>query len=415
VGLVGAVNGGLVPMAKLYDLARMTTATTGTGTITLGAAVSGFLTFAQAGVQDQDVVSYAIADGLNRETGRGLYTASGTTLTRGPITSTNSNAAISLSGNAQIVIASLSADILPPGIPQGRLTLTTGTPVMIPGGGVSNANTIYYTPYLGPFIPIYNGVKWGLEALTGDLSNLTTDSTNNPAACVTGSLYDLFIWLKAGVLTLTRGPAWTNTTTRSMTLSRVNGLWTNGSSITNGPTTNRGLYVGSFATNASSLIDANFGGSASGGSLCRMMMWNQFNRILGQFASVDNGASYTYGTNSWRQWRASANNALQFLLGSNEEAVIEAIASMHCISGNASGILFGVGIGLDSTTAPFPGAQQYFQTQAAGTFNTNFQISASWSPGQGVHTINGLEIGSTGTASTFTADTNTVLSAMWMY
>jgi hypothetical protein len=58
-------------MAKLYNLARVTTATTGTGTMTLGAAVAGYLTFAGAGVQNGDVVAYAIKDGSNSEIGRG--------------------------------------------------------------------------------------------------------------------------------------------------------------------------------------------------------------------------------------------------------------------------------------------------------------------------------------------------------
>lgn len=49
-------------MAKLYNLARMTSATVGTGVITLGSAVSGFITFAQAGVQGGETIAYAIAD-----------------------------------------------------------------------------------------------------------------------------------------------------------------------------------------------------------------------------------------------------------------------------------------------------------------------------------------------------------------
>lgn len=90
----------------------MTTATTGTGTITLGVAVSGFLTFAQAGVADGDIVSYGIRDGANSEVGVGTYTASGTTLTRTVLRSTNSNNPISLSGSAQVAITILREDYL---------------------------------------------------------------------------------------------------------------------------------------------------------------------------------------------------------------------------------------------------------------------------------------------------------------
>ena len=98
-------------MAKLYNLARMTTATTGTGTITLASAVTSFLTFAQAGVVDGETVTYAIEDGGNREIGRGVYTAAGTTLTRSVLRSTNSNAAIALSGGAHVFITAAAEDI----------------------------------------------------------------------------------------------------------------------------------------------------------------------------------------------------------------------------------------------------------------------------------------------------------------
>lgn len=98
-------------MAKLYNLARMTTATTGTGTITLGSAVSGYLTFALAGVSNGDIVDYAIKDGSSSEHGRGVYTTSGTTLTRTVVNSTNSNAAITLSGTAEVFISPLAATL----------------------------------------------------------------------------------------------------------------------------------------------------------------------------------------------------------------------------------------------------------------------------------------------------------------
>lgn len=96
--------------AKLYNLARMTTATTGTGTITLGSAATGFLSFAGAGVQDAEVVTYAIEDGSDREIGRGTYTSSGTTLTRTVLKSTNSDNAIDLSGTAEVFICDSAED-----------------------------------------------------------------------------------------------------------------------------------------------------------------------------------------------------------------------------------------------------------------------------------------------------------------
>ena len=97
-------------MPKLYNLARMTTATTGTGTITLGSASSGFLTFAAAGVANGDIVFYGIKDGANSEVGYGTYTASGTTLSRNVVKSTNGNAAIALSGAAEAYITAVASD-----------------------------------------------------------------------------------------------------------------------------------------------------------------------------------------------------------------------------------------------------------------------------------------------------------------
>jgi hypothetical protein len=97
-------------MADLLTGVRMTTATTGTGTMTLGSAISGYLTPALAGAVDGKAYLYGIKDGANSEWGIGTYTAAGTTLTRVPYKSTNSNAAISLSGSAEVYLTPFSSD-----------------------------------------------------------------------------------------------------------------------------------------------------------------------------------------------------------------------------------------------------------------------------------------------------------------
>ncbi len=101
-------------MTKLVNRAKMTTATTGTGTITLGSAVDGFQTFADAGVVNSDVVRYVIEDGSNWEIGTGTYTSTGTTLSRTPSQSSSGGSAISLSGNAVVFVTAAAADILQP-------------------------------------------------------------------------------------------------------------------------------------------------------------------------------------------------------------------------------------------------------------------------------------------------------------
>jgi len=99
-------------MAVLKNRAKMSTSTTGTGTITLGSAEDGYQTFADAGVANADVVRYVIEDGSNWEIGTGTYTATGTTLSRTVSESSNSDAAINLSGSATVFIGATAEDIL---------------------------------------------------------------------------------------------------------------------------------------------------------------------------------------------------------------------------------------------------------------------------------------------------------------
>lgn len=92
------------------DRAKMTTPTTGTGTITLGSASAGFQTFAAAGVTNGAAVRYVIEDGTAWEIGTGTYTTAGTTLSRS-LEQSSTGALLVLSGAAVVYVTAAAADL----------------------------------------------------------------------------------------------------------------------------------------------------------------------------------------------------------------------------------------------------------------------------------------------------------------
>lgn len=103
-------------MTTFYNRAWMTTATAGTGTITLGAARAGYFSFADAGVPNSAQVRYELLDGDNVEIGLGTYTTAGTTMSRDTVLTSliagvKGTTKLTLSGAATVLLTLVAEDL----------------------------------------------------------------------------------------------------------------------------------------------------------------------------------------------------------------------------------------------------------------------------------------------------------------
>lgn len=102
---------------QILNRVLVATATTGTGTLTLGAAEpGGWLTAEQAGGTDGQTVTYVIEEGSDFEIGRGVLGASATTLTRATVEASKiggvpGTAKMELTGQAKVFLAPSAADL----------------------------------------------------------------------------------------------------------------------------------------------------------------------------------------------------------------------------------------------------------------------------------------------------------------
>ena len=141
----------------LKDRVQETTTTTGTGTITLAGAVSGFQSFSAVG--NGNTCYYAIVGETEWEVGFGTYTSSGTTLSRSTILeSSNGGTAVNFSAGTKNVFVTYPAEkgiylddsgnAIGLGIPATvTLTNATGLPISTGVSGLgSNVATFLATP-----------------------------------------------------------------------------------------------------------------------------------------------------------------------------------------------------------------------------------------------------------------------------
>ena len=207
--------------------------------------------------------------------------------------------------------------------PQGRLTLTTGVPVTT--SDVTGATNIYFTPYQGNQISLYNGTAW--QSFTFSEQTLALGTV------VAGTPYDVFYDYNSGSPQLVK-LAWTNATTRATALALQNGVY-----VKSGTATQR--YLGTFAATTTTTTED---------SQAKRYVWNYYNRTTRGMSAKDATASWTYSTATFRQANANTANQLNFVTGVAEDALVANVGPVQALNSVVTGQNISIGVGINSTT-----------------------------------------------------------------
>ena len=200
----------------LKDRVKETTTTTGTGTVTLGGAVTGFQSFAVIGDANTTYYTIAAQSGSEWEVGIGTYTSSGTTLARTTVLSNSSGtepSALSFSAGTKDVFVTYpsgksvnldaSGNATALGTPvSATLTNATGLPISSGVSGLgSNVATFLATPSSANLAAAVTD-ETGTGALVFATSpTLTTPALGTPSALVGTNITGTASGLTAGNVT----------------------------------------------------------------------------------------------------------------------------------------------------------------------------------------------------------------------
>jgi len=249
----------------------------------------------------------------------------------------------------------------------GRLTLTSGVPVTT--SDVTAATTIYFTPYKGNHIALYNEdfEDWRLHNFT--------ELSYSLAGIAADTNFDVFIYNNAGTLSL-EIVAWSGATTRATVLAVQDGVY-----VKSGEPAKR--YLGTFRTTSTI--------GQCEDSEAKRFCWNLYNQV-GRDLLVEEDTNHTYAISTWRYWNNDSSVKVEMVIGIILE---KPTAAYHCQEYNASGTC-AVCIGLDTSASVYADAP-ILQTASTSWISLGGECLAGMSIGY--HYITLIEYRFTGTGN----------------
>jgi hypothetical protein len=166
-----------------------------------------------------------------------------------------------------------------------------------PAPAVDKTGTeIYFVPYKGSKIGLYDGTAWKMYSFTERVLSLS--------GCTANTNYDVFAYLSSGVVTLER-LAWASDVARAIPVASTNGIYVKGTDLTR-------RYLGTFRTTSAGTTED---------SKTKRFVWNYYNRLPRELRKLAVPPTWAYTTAAWRVWNADATNMVEIVTGFREDAI----------------------------------------------------------------------------------------------
>jgi hypothetical protein len=183
----------------IADRVKERTTTTGTGTVTLTGAATGFQSFSAIGNANTTYYAIVSQTGTEWEVGLGTYTSSGTTLDRTTvIASSNGGSAVNFSAGTKDVFVTYPsgrAVLANSSLTSGRVTFATTSGFLTDSANLTFSGTILTAAgFAGPF----NGTVGATTASTGAFTSITASTTITATGA--GSIQGLTVGRGAGAI-----------------------------------------------------------------------------------------------------------------------------------------------------------------------------------------------------------------------